>query len=67
MTPVLRTFKRVAVQVAQHANLKISVFNHERGLVDFLLDKKRMPMRLTWRRGQHSIFVSTTAGTTDSR
>ena len=39
MTPIVRTFKRVAVQVAQHANFKMSAFNHERGLADFLLDQ----------------------------
>jgi hypothetical protein len=40
MTSVVRTFKRVAVQVAQHANFKMSAFNHERGLADFLLDQE---------------------------
>jgi hypothetical protein len=39
MTPVLRTFKRVAAQVAQRMNFKLSAFNHERGLNDFLLDQ----------------------------
>jgi hypothetical protein len=38
MTPLVRSFKRVAAQVAQRMNFKMSVFNHERGLGDFLLD-----------------------------
>jgi hypothetical protein len=39
MTPLVRTFKRVAAQIAQRMNFKMSTFNHERGLVDFLLDQ----------------------------
>jgi len=39
MTPLVRTFKRVAAQIAQRMNFKMSAFNHERGLGDFLLDQ----------------------------
>ncbi|MGO9469875.1 MAG: hypothetical protein ACLQIB_30505 [Isosphaeraceae bacterium] len=39
MTAQVRTFKRVAAQVAQRMNFKMSAFNRERGLGDFLLDQ----------------------------
>jgi hypothetical protein len=39
MTAIVRTFKRLAAQIAQRMNFKMSTFNHERGLADFLLDQ----------------------------
>jgi hypothetical protein len=39
MTPLVRAFKRVAAQIAQRMDFKMSAFNHERGLGDFLLDQ----------------------------
>jgi hypothetical protein len=39
MTPHARTFKRLAAQIAQRTNFKMSAFNHERGLGDFLLEQ----------------------------
>ncbi len=39
MTRLVRPFKRVAAQTAQRMSFKMSAFNHERGLGDFLLDQ----------------------------
>ncbi len=39
MTPLVRTFKRLAAQVAQRMSFKMSTFVHERGLGDFLLEQ----------------------------
>ncbi len=39
MTPPVRTLKRLAAQIAQRMDFKMSAFIHERGLGDFLLEQ----------------------------